>query len=264
MASTKENKETKIGNMKHPDISTLTCACDSYLFLWEDYAKLFNKYWLLDTHNVVVGETKSLKSKNFDFVTPGKLKDSAGKDMWGKRMLIALEKIKTPYVFCMLIDFYFVHNITKDFIEKQIDFLNTNKANKLLIDEYSHFYNLHLHCRPYYKFDDKSGYQTSLMPAIWRTEWLKSIIDEHDSPWDFEILGTRRIVNQDNRTYINMLKAPLIYNVISKSTFIPEQWGPNTEAQGGVPVKWDDFKEKEQLGDYSNHLTPALYNQMVT
>ena len=259
MTSTKENKETKIGNMKHSDISTLTCACDPYLFLWEDYTKLFNKYWLLNTHNVVVGETKSLKSKNFDFIAPGRLKNSAGKDLWGKRTLLALEKIKTPYVFCMLIDYYFVCDITKDFIEKQIDFLNTNNANKLLLDEYSPFYDLHLHSPPYYRFDNKSSYQTSLMPAIWRTEWLKSIIKENDSPWDFETLGTHRIKNQDNRVYINRRKSPLIYNVISKCKFIPERWGPCTEAQGGVPIKWVDFKEKEQLSDYSAYLTPALY-----
>ena len=113
--------------MKHSQVSTLTCSYDSYSFLWEDYKKLFNKYWLLDTHNVVIGETQLSPADNFEFLTPGLLRDDKGVDLWGKRMLLGLDKIKTPYIFVMLIDFYFVYDITQDFIEELIEFLEFNK-----------------------------------------------------------------------------------------------------------------------------------------
>lgn len=233
-------------------ISTLTCSYDSYSFLWEDYKKLFNKYWLLDTHNVVVGETESLPSENFEFLTPGALRDEKGVDLWGKRMLIGLDKIKTPYVFVMLIDFYFVHNIEKEFIDKQINFLETNNANKIIIDENApRAYNFESAEHPFYKFDNNSDYQTSLMPAIWKTEWLKSVIKSGDTPWAFETDGTGRIKGQDNKVYLNMREAPIFYNVIRRAKNIPEMWGP---------IKWNDFKEKENLGDYSKYLESDIWN----
>ena len=232
--------------MKHSEISTLTCSYDSYSFLWQDYKKLFNKYWLLNTHNVVIGETKSFQADNFDFITPGILRGDSGKDLWGERMLLGLEKIKTLYVFVMLIDYYFVYSITSDFIEEQIEFLELNGANKVIIDENApKAYTFEVSSPPYYKFNNYSNYQTSLMPSIWKTEWLKSIIKKNDNPWVFETTGTERIKGQDNKVYLNMRKAPIFYNIIRRGKNIPETWGP---------IRWSEFKEKEQLGDYSDHL----------
>ena len=90
--------------MKHKEISTLTCSYDTYHFLWQDYDKLFRKYWKLDTHNIAVGETISYDSDQFNFLTPGMMRSETGKDLWGKRMLHALEHVTTPYVFVLLID----------------------------------------------------------------------------------------------------------------------------------------------------------------
>tara|TARA_Y100000310_G_scaffold330269_1_gene401631 strand:+ start:6457 stop:7176 length:720 start_codon:yes stop_codon:yes gene_type:complete len=233
-------------------ISTLTCSYDSYSFLWEDYKKLFDKYWLLDTHNVVVGETQSLSADNFEFLTPGSLRDDKGVDLWGERMLLGLDKIKTPYVFVMLIDFYFVHDITQDFIEEQIEFLELNNGNKVIIDEHApRAYRFETSVHPYYKFDNYSDYQTSLMPAVWKTDWLKSVIKSTDTPWIFEVDGTARIKGRDNKVYLNMREAPIFYNVIRRAKNIPETWGP---------VRWSEFKEKEQLGDYSVHLKSDIFN----
>ena len=86
--------------MTHNKISTLTCSYDSYHFLCQDYDKLFRKYWKLDTHNILIGETKSYDSDKFNFLTPGLMRNEAGHDLWGKRMLHALEHITTPYVMC--------------------------------------------------------------------------------------------------------------------------------------------------------------------
>jgi hypothetical protein len=218
--------------------------------LWKDYEKLFNKYWLLDTHNVVIGETKSSKTNNFDFITPGLLRGNSGKDLWGKRMLCGLEKIKTPYVFVMLIDYYLAHDITQSFIEEQLEFLELNDANKIIIDENApKAYTFGVSSHPYYKFDNYSDYQTSVMPAIWKTEWLRNVIEKNDDPWIFETVGTDRIKGQDNKVYLNMREAPIYYNVIRKRKYIPEQWGK---------VKWTDFVEKEGLEDITPYLTNDL------
>ena len=48
-----------------------------------------------------------------------------------------------------------------------------------------------------------------------------------------------------------MCEAPIYYNVIRKRKYIPETWGP---------IKWEEFKEKEQLNDPSIHLTDDITN----
>ena len=91
---------------KHIELTTLTLSYDLYHFLWQDYSKLFNKYWKLDTHNLVIGETIDEPLSDFEFLTPGRMLNTSGKDMWGKRVLHALENVTTPYVFVMMVDYY--------------------------------------------------------------------------------------------------------------------------------------------------------------
>ena len=49
--------------MTHNKISTLTCSYDPYNFLFQDYDKLFRKYWKLDTHNILVGDPSTTLQK---------------------------------------------------------------------------------------------------------------------------------------------------------------------------------------------------------
>ena len=230
--------------MKSKIISTLTCSYDLYDFLLPDYTKLFKKYWKLNTHNVLIGESKTYNSNQFTFLTPGKMRDGQ-RDLWGKRMLYALEHITTPYVFTMLIDYYLVHTLSKKFINQQVEFLELNKANKIVIDVPSTAYKFSDTSQSPYKYHNNSNYQTTLMPSIWRTDWLRSVINEQDDPWIFETEGTDRIKNQDNHVYLHKCESPIFYNVIGKRKHINVQWGP---------ISWKDLKEKEKLNDYSLNL----------
>jgi len=233
--------------MKHNKISTLTCSYDPYHFLFQDYNKLFCKYWKLDTHNVLVGESseRSYDSDQFNVLTPGMMRNEYGDDLWGKRILHALKHVTTPYVFVTLIDYYLSQDLTEEFINQQIEFLEVNKANKIAIDPPSRAYKFVHSTNPHYRMDDHSDYQTTLMPSIWKTDWLHSVIRENDNPWIFETKGTDRIKGQDNRVYLYDCGNPIFYNVVGKRKHINKKWGP---------IEWEEFKENEQLNDPSIHL----------
>jgi len=231
------------------NISTVMCTYDTYDFLWPNYMKTWNKYWEPDTHNIVIGETISHTEPNFDYVTPGKIRED-GKDLWGTRMKMALDMVTTDYVFVMLIDFYLWEPITYQHIEDELIFLSIQQGNKVVMDENApRAYNLQHLAGNYYKFENHSDYQTSLMPSVWRTDFLKQSLNDNDDPWIFETVGTDRIKGQDNGVYIHMRNDPIFYNVIRKRKYIPEQWGK---------VKWTDFVEKEGLDDITPHLTNDL------
>ena len=78
-------------------------------------------------HNIVIGETISHTEPNFDYVTPGKIRED-GKDLWGTRMKMALDMVTTDYVFVMLIDFYLWEPITYQHIEDELIFLNIQQG----------------------------------------------------------------------------------------------------------------------------------------
>ena len=48
-----------------------------------------------------------------------------------------------------------------------------------------------------------------------------------------------------------MREVPIMYNVIRKAKYIQETSGP---------IKWTEFKEKENLGDYSKYLESDIRN----
>ena len=64
--------------MKSKIISTLTCSYDLYDFLLPDYTKLFKKYWKLNTHNVLIGESKTYNSN---------LSNPRENERWSKRSM---------------------------------------------------------------------------------------------------------------------------------------------------------------------------------
>ncbi len=231
---------------KHTELSTLTLSFDSYHFLWNDYGKLFYKYWKLNTHNIVVGETISdeYPGCDFKFLTPGRVLNNSGQDMWGKRVLHALEQITTPYVFIMLVDYYLAENLTEEFINQQINFLKSNQANKIVLDTVQPVYSLSKLNTPYFKFNNNSDYQTTLMPSIWKTDWIRSLVNKDDTPWTFEMAGSNKIQGHDNKVYLYDLGAPMFYNVIRKTRYIPRVWGPIDQTR-----TWEEFKEKEHLKD---------------
>ena len=231
------------------NISTVMCTYDTYDFLWPNYVKLWNKYWEPDTHNIIIGETISHTENNFDYITPGKIRNN-GKDLWGTRMKIALDRVETDYVFMMLIDFYLWEIITNQYVEEQINFLNNNSGNKVVMDEISRAYKLRHFNGNYYKFENHSDYQLTLMPSIWRTDFLKQSLRDDDDPWIFEVHGTSRIKGKDNGVYIHKRDESIIYNVIRKRKYIPEVWGS---------IKWTDFVEREGLED----ITPYLSNNLT-
>ena len=63
------------------------------------------------------------------------------------------------------------------------NYLDEVKGNKILIAEPSpRAYSLNHIEDSLYKFSDNSNYLTSLQPGIWRTDWLRSIINENYDP----------------------------------------------------------------------------------
>lgn len=201
------------------NLSVLIGSCDDYSFLWDNFVKLFNKYFKHDCKKIIVSEHLTKQYENYEFFT------SELNLNWSNRIKKALEKVNTEFVFFVLDDYFLKELIDEKFINDSIDFLKKYEANKMLfmpihdnVCRVSHFMN------DIYKMEDNSDYLTSVQPAIWRTSYFKEIIQDNWNPWEFEIIGTQHIQNKNNKFYIQKKENSIYFNAVRKGKIMSEGW----------------------------------------
>ncbi len=204
------------------ELTLLIGSCDNYASLWPICADLIQKYWEIDCDKIIVAE-------NYSQSCPQEFKlINAGCRTWTERMLYALDSVKTPYVFFILEDYFLSERVSKEMIDQFLFFLKIHEANKIALTtipegfyKTSKFYeNLYDNI---YKMDDDSDYLTSVQPAIWKTSFLKELLQQDNwNPWEFEIIGSARIKGKDNKIFIKKKNDPIYFNAVRKGGYFSE------------------------------------------
>ena len=190
---------------KKLDITMIIGTCDKYDMFWENFMILCDKFWQIDCRKIWIGETKKVPSTEYETHLPG-----AGLP-WSNRILSALNTVDTKYIFQMAEDFYLREPITHERISKYINFLDKRDGNKMLIAPYDNpaAYTLETKLdEGFFKLNNNSDYQTSVMPSVWKTDWIKEVLLPNWDPWQFEITGTNRIKGQNNKVYMDIQEYP--------------------------------------------------------
>ena len=228
-------------------ITTLIGSCDSYSPLWKNFDILYNKYWGLNTHNILVSETINKLETPFlkDYQV---LTDGTGLK-WGERMLKSLDHIKTPYVFFILDDYYFTQPLTEDFINSKIELMGKYNANKIVFDVLTPEYGLiELEKDKLYQFKMSSEYLNSVQPAIWEVDYLKKVLKAEYSPWDFEVAGNDWASQQNGIILLDRLDPPTSGNITIQNKSIKHRFYHNFVRVGGkISEGWEELYRKENL-----------------
>jgi hypothetical protein len=245
-------------------ITMLIGTCDSYCFLWENFALLCNANWSVESKKIFVSETKRAEIDGYDTHLPGKI-------CWTNRIISALEEVKTDYVFFVLEDYFLTEHITQEEIDLYIEFMEEKKANKIMIEPLSYLmkYNMKNHNkfkgRFVYKVEDYSDFISSIQPSLWRKDYLLQLLKPEWSPWDFECTGTDLIKGKDNRVYNisgprGMRTEKIYWNAIINpkiaETLYPEHLEKEKQKREGQPISgniispgWPDIKKRFNLKD---------------
>ena len=205
------------------NITTVIGTCDAYSPLWKNFDILYNRYWGLNTRNILISETQTtmedIPHSDYDIIAQG----SGMK--WGERMLKALEVVQTPYVFFILEDYYLTEPLTKDYIMDHINLMEKYKADKLLFDTpYPKYHLTKLSEDSLYQFNISSEYLNSVQPGLWRTEYLKKVLKPEYSPWDFEVAGNAYTASQRPTILLKQLEKRFYHNFIRRGGVITEGW----------------------------------------
>lgn len=201
------------------NVSVLIGTCDSYSPLWKNFDILFQRYWQLKTKNYLVSETLIYDNDLYKTIIPGQLQ-------WGERMLKALEEIDTEYTFFILDDYYLTEPFTEEFIQNHIKILEQYGADKIMMDiDYGEpvYYLEHI-TDDLYKFKNHSDYLNSVQPAIWKTEYLKTVMKPEYSPWNFEIEGNVFTKTLDPLILLKKRDEHMYFNFVRIGGRISEGW----------------------------------------
>ena len=192
--------------------SILVNSCDSYSDLWEPFFKLLKIHWPeIVEHEVFLNtETKAFFMPGIDLRKPSLSELDC--TTWSKRFKTCLDQIHTKYVIILLDDFFLEKDVDvaklsecvaimeRDETIKNFSFVPTLWPNK----DDGVFADFELK-------NKKSPYLLNLQAGLWRTEELKSLVRENETPWEFEEWGTHRAAKAGGKYYVAKEGCPQVF-----------------------------------------------------
>lgn len=187
------------------ELSVLILSCDKYSHLLPHFSVLFDKYWGLGNRCKKYISTESTVLEHSDY-EPILTQETN----WTLATKIALSKIQTPYVFLALDDFYLFRPFPASEVLNGLEIMK--QAN---LDKFIYHY-------PHVAFDGKlestnygsdvgkvrqhSEYTMTVQLSIWNVEFFNRCLFGTESPWEFEIDGSKRINNTiDHSIYMKVI-----------------------------------------------------------
>lgn len=175
----------------------LVCSCDAYDDLWDPFFKLFKIYWSDCPYRIILNaESKVYKMDGINVECMHFYK--SGEDVpYGERLLKHLAQINTPYVLVILDDFFFQREVNTEDIRKVISYLDDNSEIAMFkLSPNRDSMNIKDDRFPEYERRPRYGeYRHSLQIAVWRTDYFMKTWKKKESPWDWEIWGTYRSID---------------------------------------------------------------------
>lgn len=174
------------------NLSVLVSSCDKYSDLLPYFTHQFDKYWACKNEYQKYIYTESVVLEHPDYIPI-----LTNESNWTNSLLIALERIKTDYVFIILDDFFLIREFYSDSIKFALDLMIRGNYDKYIY-HYPHSA-FHNSLDPtelgknVYRMKQNSEYTMTLQPSIWNVSFLKKCLKVGESPWQFEIDGTRRV-----------------------------------------------------------------------
>lgn len=212
-------------------LEPIILTSNKYLHCLPAFAYLFNKFWSGQSAKVVRYEVRPPKlPDNFTNYAIGRQDQFT----WSSGLLKYLDDHQGELILLMLED-YFINgmvkvNDIKMAWELMLKYPEVAKID-LTDDRLKVAHSRWMDSDTFILSGKDTLYQTSLQAAIWRVDFLKRFLDPTESPWQFEKLGTKRVIESKDfdRFILGFKNPPLTYiNAIG--------------GEGNNPGLWDNKK----------------------
>lgn len=205
----------------------LISSCDNNEDLWNPFFIILKDQWPEMKYPVVLNtESKKYHNENFEISTFSMYK-AGDNPPWGKRLKECLKRIDTDYVILILDDFFPIQPVDHKRVEECIRWMDENSKIAVF-----NFYRVkggikdgkypHFELRP-----QKGAYKLNLSAALWKREKLIKYIRNHETPWQFEINGSKRAGRYKELFYSAIEGEPYIYKYsLLEYGLIRGKWTP--------------------------------------
>lgn len=186
-----------MSNMKslNKNLAIVVLSCDKYADAWEPFFLMFQKYWPDCPFPIyLTSNQKKFQSSRIHIDIKQVLSNTFSS--WGEETYITLNQIKEDYILLILEDFFIYQPVqTREIIEYFQIMLEENAVFMRLASfpkKYDEWWPSTFVTEKYSIVSIDAQYLICLQIAIWRKDFLLSIIEKSESPWEFEINGTKR------------------------------------------------------------------------
>jgi len=168
------------------DVTVLVVSCDKYSDLWPVFFELFFRYWPDCPYQLALGS-------NFKTFDDSRVKAiPIGEDVsWADSLKKMLTRVGSQYVLLLLDDFLLRKTVRTDEIRTRFKILHNRRGVYLRLRPAPPPDKAVPAC-PFGEIGFGAPYRASLQAAIWNKETLASLLHPGESPWEMELLGSRR------------------------------------------------------------------------
>lgn len=202
----------------------LVNTCDAYSDCWDGFFQLLRIQWPSFSMPVVLNtESKSYTFDGFDIRT---VQASGKREEWGGRLIRTLKSIDTKYVLFALDDFYLDAPVRVEELEKCFGYMEQNPEIA--------YFSFHETTDPqntkstkypgFEKRPQKGDYRLNCQFALWNREYLISYIRPHESPWEWELYGSKRSARYHEEMYTICADTPPVFSYQNGAIIMRGRW----------------------------------------
>ncbi len=175
---------------ENPNCCVLVVSCDAYADLWPPFFTLFKRYWPDCPYPVY------LSSNFIPYPNPEITTVLIGKDHdWSTSLMTALampDLMDYAYLLLILDDLLITKVVETSKINQCLDFLHSHQGSYIRLSPVPPPDIIVDGCPWVGQILPGAPYRASLQASIWKKDCLQSLLKPGESPWDFEILASRR------------------------------------------------------------------------
>jgi len=181
----------------------IVMSTDSYSDVWGVIFHTIKKNWNnIQFDTILITETKQPEIEGVTVInSPG--------HHWSEVLFNALELLPYEYVILMLDDMLVIMEVDNDVIISAVNFISSDENIACITLGGNDQTRITEHCshQNYSIVADDSPFRVTTSPSLWRRKSLMHLIDKNESPWQFEINGTKRSRGGSYRFYNTDKKA---------------------------------------------------------
>ena len=186
-------------------LSIYVSSTDKCDWLWDGFFFYFNKYWSDCPYDIYFGsETKEYHNGKVKSLTVGQMVP------WGELTITNIEKIPSTYILLMLDDFFLEKEVDTNLIEAIASRTQELGAKEVRLSENHLPYGLSLSevKDGFINISHSKFFRVSLQIGIWEKNFLLSLLRKGETPWEFELYGSKRFFDSDGAYFLK--KQPFV------------------------------------------------------